>query len=54
MRKACGWLVLRVLYMVSASVCLSVGLCIPAYHVHNNYVTYIVAMRLDFSRLRQF
>jgi len=26
-----------------------VGLCIPTYHVHNNYVTYIVAMQLYFS-----
>ena len=30
-------------------------LCIHTYHVHNtNYVMYIVAMRLYFSRLRQF
>jgi len=26
----------------------------PHYHVHNNYVTYIVAMRPYFSRLQQF
>ena len=31
----------------------SVGLCIPTYHVLNNYVTYIVAMRLHFSGLWQ-
>ena len=27
----------------------SVYLCIPTYHVHNNYTTYIVAMRPYFS-----
>jgi len=25
-------------------VCLSVGLCFPTYHIHNNYVTYTVVM----------
>jgi len=28
---------------------MSVGLCIPTYHVRNNYVTYIVAMPLALS-----
>ena len=32
----------------------SVGMCVRTYHVRNNYVTYIVAMRPCFSRLRQF
>jgi len=31
-----------------------VYLCVRTYHVRNNYVTYIVAMRPYFSRLRQF
>ena len=35
-------------------ICWSVNLCVPTYHVCNNYVKYIVAMRLYFSRLRQF
>jgi len=35
-------------------VCISVALCVRTYHVHNNYVTYIVAMRPYFSRLQQF
>ena len=29
-------------------------MCIRTYHVRNNYVTYIVAMRSYFSRHRQF
>ena len=29
-------------------------MCVHTYHVHNNYVTYIVAMQPYFSRLRQF
>jgi len=29
-------------------------MCVRTYHVHNNYVTYVVAMRLYFSLLRQF
>ena len=29
-------------------------MCIRTYHVRNNYVTYIVAMRPYLSRLRQF
>ena len=32
----------------------SVYMCVHTYHVRNNYVTYIVAMRPYFSRLRQF
>jgi len=35
-------------------VCISVDLCVHTYHVRNNYVTYIVAMRPYLSRLRQF
>ena len=31
-----------------------VSLCVPTYHVHNNYVTYIVDMRPYFSLLQQF
>ena len=31
-----------------------VCMCVRTYHVHNNYVTYIVAMQPYFSRLRQF
>ena len=31
-----------------------VYMCVRTYHVHNNYVTYIVAMRPYFSQLRQF
>ena len=31
-----------------------VYLCICTYHMHNIYVTYIVAMRPNFSRLQQF
>ena len=33
---------------------LLVYMCVRAYHMHNNYVTYIVAMRPCFSRLRAF
>jgi len=29
---------------------MSIGLCIPTYHVCNNYDKYIVAMRLYFRR----
>ena len=32
---------------------LLVYLCVRTYHMHNNYVTYIVTMRPYFSRLRQ-
>jgi len=28
---------------------MSVGLCIPTYHVHHNYVIYIVAVRLQLT-----
>jgi len=28
-----------------------VCLCIPTYHMHNNYTTYVGAMQLHFSRL---
>ena len=40
--EASGRLVLRLLYVFC--VCFLVGLCIPSYHVRNNYITYIVAM----------
>ena len=29
-------------------------MCVRTYHVRNNYVTYIVAMRPYYSRLQQF
>jgi len=48
MLEACGWLVLKLLYIFCM---LSVGLCILTYHVHNNYIMYTVAVRLDFSQL---
>ena len=42
-----GWLVVRVaLCFLHLSVCWSVGLCVPTYYTHNNYVTYIVACDL--------
>ena len=47
-RFACGQLVLRLL--CDFHICM----CVRTYHVRNNYVTYIVAMRPYFSRLRQF
>ena len=34
-------------------ICISVYLCVRTYHVRDNYVTYIVAMRPYFSRPRQ-
>jgi len=47
-------LVLRLLYVfrVCCFVGLSVCVCVRTYHVHNNYVKYIVAMQLYFSRLQ--
>ena len=42
-RRARGRLVLRLL--CHFRVCISAYLCIRTYHVRNNYVTYIVAMR---------
>ena len=50
-----GWQVqwLLCLFCVWLLVCWSVDLCVPTYHMHNNYVTYIVAMQLYFSQLRQ-
>ena len=39
--EVCVQLVLRLLYVVR--VCLFVGLCVHIYHMHNNYVPYIVA-----------
>jgi len=34
-------------------ICISVYLCVRTYHVRDNYVTYIAAMRPYFSRPRQ-
>jgi len=45
--KVPGQLVLRLLYIFC--ICLSIGLCVPTYHMHNNYVTYIVATQVYFS-----
>ena len=46
---------LDVLYQHYFAVSVSVYLCVRTYHVRNNYVTYIVAMRpntlVDFSNL---
>ena len=42
-REARGQLVLRLL--CHFRVCISVYLCVRTYHVRDNYVTYIVAMR---------
>ena len=41
MREVRSWLVVRLFY--------NFCVCIPTYQVHNNYVTYIVAMQLYFS-----
>jgi len=41
-------------FVFSTSVCIYVYLCICTYHMHNNYVIYIVAMRPYYSRLQQF
>ena len=52
-REARGWLVLRLL--CGFRVCIYVCMCVCTYHVRNNYVTYIVAMRpyfkVDFGNL---
>ena len=45
---------LDVLYQHYFAVSVSVYLCVRTYHVRNNYVTYIVAMRPCFSRLWQY
>ena len=29
---------------IALCICLSVGLCVPTYHMHNNYTTYIVVL----------
>ena len=50
---ACSWLVLRLLCGLHSNF-VYIYLCVRTYHVRNNYVTYIVAMRPYFSRLRQF
>jgi len=31
--------------------CIYLGLCVPTYHMHNNYVMYIVAMRVYFNQI---
>ena len=41
-------------FVFSMSVCMYMSLCVRTYHVRNNHVTCIVAMRSHFSRLRQF
>jgi len=41
-------------FAFSTSVSIYVSLCVRTYHVHNNYITYIVAMRPYLSWLRQF
>ena len=51
-REARSWLVLRLL--CGFHVCIYICVCVCTYHVCNNYVTYIVAVRPYFSRLRQF
>jgi len=51
-REAHGWLVLRLLCVFH--VCWYIYLCVRTYHVRNNYVTYIVAMRPCLSQLRHF
>jgi len=51
---ACGQLVLRLLCGFHVYIYIYIYLCIRTYHVRKNYVTYIVAMRPYFSRLRQF
>ena len=51
-RFARGRLVLRLL--CGFHVCWYIYLCIHTYHVHNNYVTYIVALQPYFSRVWQF
>jgi len=50
-RGACGRPVLRLLRRFR--VCIYIYMCVRTYHVRKNYVTYIVAMRPYFSRLRQ-
>ena len=52
MHEVCGQLVLRLLFIFC--ICLYVYLCVPTYHMRNNYVTYIVAMQPYFSQLWQF
>jgi len=53
-REVRGWLVLRLLWRLH--VCIYICMCVRTYHVRNNYIMYIVAMRpyFNFSRLRQF
>ena len=55
-RKARGQLVLRLLCGFRVCIYIYVCMCVRTYHVRNNYVTYIVAMRPStyFSRLWQF
>jgi len=47
-----GQLVLRLLCIFR--VCIYVSSCVHTYHVHNNYITYIVAMQPYSSWIRQF
>ena len=36
-------------FTFSASVCLLVCMCVHTYHMHHNYVTYIVAIMADLT-----
>jgi len=36
------------LHFLHLCACIRLGLCVPTYHVRNNYVAYIAAMRLYF------
>jgi len=53
--EARGRLVLRLLcgFCVCIYIYIYICMCVCTYHVRNNYVTYIVAMRPYFGRLRQ-
>ena len=51
--KSCQFSVLITLPFPRLYICISVYLCVRTYHVCDNYVTYIVAMRPYFSRPRQ-
>jgi len=57
-RFTCGRLVLKLLCVFHICwyiyIYIYICLCVRTYHVRNNYVTYIVAMRPYFSQLRQF
>jgi len=50
-REARSRLVLRLLCGFRVCMYIYICMCVRTYHVRNNYVTYIVAMRPYFSRL---